>query len=86
MLTPYFGPENPDGELRKSNPFFDLGAKISYTKKINDISIEFSTGIKNIFNSYQNDFDRGMDRDPAYIYGPVSPRKIFFGIKFGNLL
>ena len=86
MLTPYFGPENPDGELRNSNPFFDLGAKISYTKKINDISIEFSTGIKNIFNSYQNDFDRGMDRDPAYIYGPVSPRKIYFGIKFGNLL
>lgn len=86
MLLPYFGTENPDGELRESDNFFDLGAKISYKVKLNGASVEFSGGIKNIFNAYQNDFDSGIDRDPAYIYGPLSPRTIYFGIRFGNLL
>ena len=86
MLVPYFGPENPDGELRKSERFFDLGAKISYLVKLNGASVEFSGGVKNIFNAYQNDFDKGIDRDPAYIYGPTSPRTIYVGIIFGNLL
>ncbi|MEN8250286.1 MAG: TonB-dependent receptor, partial [Bacteroidota bacterium] len=86
MLVPYFGTENPDGELRESKEFFDLGAKLSYKVKLNGGSVEFSGGIKNLFNSYQSDFDIGIDRDPAYIYGPLSPRTIYFGVKFGNIL
>lgn len=31
MIVPYYGTENPDGELRISYPFFDAGAKVSYT-------------------------------------------------------
>lgn len=86
MLTPYFGPENPDGELRISGQFFDLGNKLSYTVKLNGASVEFSAGVKNILNAYQKDFDTGIYRDPAYIYGPVSPRSIIFGIRLGNHL
>lgn len=86
MLVPYFGTENPDGELRESGSFFVLGAKLSYIVKLNGASVEFSGGIKNIFNSYQNDFDIGIDRDPGYIYGPLSPSPICFGIKIGNIL
>lgn len=86
MLVPYFGTENPAGELRVSDNFYDLGTKLSYTYKLNGASVEFSTGIKNILNSYQSDFDRGIDRDPAYVYGPMTPRTIYFGVKFGNLL
>jgi outer membrane receptor for ferrienterochelin and colicins len=86
MLVPYFGPENPDGELRESKDFFDLGLKLSYRVKLNGASVEFSGGVKNIFNAYQSDFDRGIDRDPAYIYGPMLPRTVYFGLKFGNLL
>ena len=86
MLVPYFGTENPDGELRKSESFFDFGVKLSYTAKLNSTSVEFSGGVKNIFNSYQSDFDIGIYRDPAYIYGPLSPRTLYFSITFGNLL
>jgi len=88
MLVPYFGPlTDPDiGELRKSDPFFDLGSKIHYDIKLNGASLQLFTGIKNIFNSFQSDFDSGIDRDPAYIYGPVSPRTVYFGIKIGNEL
>ena len=31
--------------------------------------LDFSAGITNIFNSYQNDFDHGENRDSGYIYG-----------------
>jgi outer membrane receptor for ferrienterochelin and colicins len=72
--------------LRTSSPFFDLGAKLKYTVKLNGAFVEFSGGIKNIFNSYQSDFDTGIERDPAYVYGPMSPRTLYFGVKFGNLL
>ena len=86
MLLPYFGPGAPGGELRESQSFYDLGAKLSYKVKLNGASVEFSGGIKNIFNAYQHDFDRGINRDPGYMYGPLMPRTVYFGIKFGNIL
>jgi len=45
----------------------------------------FSLGVKNIFNSYQDDFDRGPMRDSDYVYGPGAPRTYFFGVKIGKL-
>ncbi|MEA2106243.1 MAG: TonB-dependent receptor [Bacteroidota bacterium] len=89
MLVPYFGPtlaEPEDGELRETNPFVDLGAKLSYQYHLNGASMQIFVGIKNMFNSYQDDFDTGEERDPGYIYGPGQPRTIYFGIKIGNLL
>jgi outer membrane receptor for ferrienterochelin and colicins len=89
MLIPYFGTQLPDGvngELRETNPFLDMGAKFGYTTKLGGVMLEFYTGIKNIFNAYQKDFDFGVDRDPTYIYGPMSPRTIYAGIRMGNFL
>ena len=87
MLAPYFGPEiaEPDeGELRETNSFLDLGIKIKYNYVLNGASIQLYTGIKNIFNAYQNDFDMGIDRDPGYVYGPINPRTLYVGLKIGN--
>ncbi|MCT4602028.1 MAG: TonB-dependent receptor [Marinifilum sp.] len=92
MYVPYYGntildpEEQLEGELRESSSFFDLGAKIEYTTQLNGASVKFWGGVKNIFNSYQDDFDKGEDRDPGYIYGPGNPRIVSFGIKIGNLL
>lgn len=90
MLVPYFGPEIPDpeaGELRKSKSFFDGGIKFHYDMKLTkSVSVQWFAGMKNIFNSYQNDYDKGVDRDPSYIYGPSLPRTVFLGFKIGNLL
>ena len=89
MLVPYFGPEitNPEvGELRESDSFFDTGIKLCYHFRLSDyMKVELNGGVKNIFNSYQEDFDTGIDRDPSYVYGPLSPRTIYFGIKIGSL-
>lgn len=42
--------------------------------------LKLYTGVKNIFNSYQKDFDKGEGRDSGYIYGPSLPRSLFFGM------
>jgi len=90
MLVPYFGTDlaNPEaGTLRQSPQFLDLGLKLTYQLGINEeTNMELSAGVKNLFNAYQSDFDRGIERDPGYIYGPSSPRTIYFGIKVGNML
>jgi outer membrane receptor for ferrienterochelin and colicins len=89
MLVPYFGntiPNPEEGELRRSERFYDLDIKLRFNQRINGAKIQLFGGVKNIFNSYQDDFDTGISRDPGYIYGPKSPRTIYFGIKVGNML
>lgn len=62
--------------------FFDLGAKLFYTFNIgSNTQLQINTGVQNIFNSYQQDFDKGALRDANYIYGPALPRTIFVGTK-----
>ena len=89
MLVPYFGPTiaDPDaGELRESDPFFDMGIKVGQKITLTkEVSLQLYGGVKNIFNSYQDDFDLGDQRDPAYVYGPLSPRTFYFGVKIGNI-
>ena len=87
MLVPYFGNrlENQnEGILKKSPRFFDLGVRLNYNIRINGSAIQIYGGMKNIFNSYQKDFDVGFDRDPGYIYGPGQPRTIYIGLRLGN--
>ena len=89
MLVPYFGESLADqdtGELRESDPFFDLGLKLRYDIKINGATLRLLAGVKNVLNSYQSDFDSGINRDPAYIYGPMNPRTLYLGFKIGNFL
>ncbi|WP_299245576.1 TonB-dependent receptor [uncultured Aquimarina sp.] len=72
--------------LVNTSSFFDMNLKLEYHKDISEnFQITFSSGIKNIFNSYQDDFDTGPLRDSDYIYGPGTPRTFFIGIKFGKL-
>jgi len=87
MLIPYFGPETADpasGELRNTPDFWDTGIKICYHMPFEQLNFHVFAGVKNMFNAYQDDFDTGINRDPAYIYGPMQPRTIYVGLKFGN--
>lgn len=63
--------------------FFDAGLKLAYTFSLSDtIGLEINGGVKNLFDSYQSDIDRGPFRDSVYVYGPMFPRTYFFGLKF----
>lgn len=35
------------------------------------VKMELNAGFKNIFNSFQNDFDEGINRNPGYVYGQL---------------
>lgn len=68
--------------IEHTQPFFDLGLKLSYDIKIyRHITLQINGGVRNILNSYQRDFDRGPQRDSGYIYGPSLPRSAFAGVK-----
>ncbi len=72
----------PEDKLKETDPFFELNTKVSYlfpTSKDSQSGLTLSVGVQNILNSYQEDFDKTADRDPAYIYGPTRPRTYFIG-------
>ncbi len=85
MLVPHvIDPETERTVLKTTPSFFENNTKISYTWKGKDrFAITCFSGVQNIFNSYQSDFDRGADRDAGYVYGPLRPRTFFAGITFG---
>jgi outer membrane receptor for ferrienterochelin and colicins len=63
--------------------FLENNIRLSWTQKIKKkSSVEFFAGMQNIFNSFQQDFDTGPLRDGSFVYGPMRPRTVFFGVKF----
>ncbi len=91
MLVPHYGlpgdagtPENDI--LVNSDPFLETNLKLSYDFDLKqvDSKLQLFGGVTNLFNAYQDDFDRGKFRDSNYIYGPAKPRTFFFGIKIFN--
>ena len=68
-------------EIVTTDSFSELSLKFNYTIPTDIISLDLYTGIKNIFNQYQSDFDIGKSRDSNYIYGPAQPRTTYFGVR-----
>lgn len=72
--------------IKTTPQFFDMGVKFSKDFRLSpEIKLQVNAGVQNVFNSYQRDFDTGVERDGGYIYGPSRPRTIFFGITLGSL-
>jgi len=66
----------------KSPNFYEQNLRAAYTFSLTDnYKLEVFAGVKNIFDQYQKDFDKGKDRDADYIYGPQHPRTYFMGLK-----
>ncbi len=81
MLVQHFAGVIPTDEEVVTPTFFDMGIKISYDIPIYRLySLQISAGVKNIFNAYQKDIDKGVYRDAGYIYGPSLPRTYIFGL------
>jgi outer membrane receptor for ferrienterochelin and colicins len=72
-------------EFKTTRTFSEVNCKIGRTFASKLFNMEVYGGLKNIFNSYQNDFDLGKNRDSNYVYGPAMPRTIFVGLKIINL-
>lgn len=70
-------------DCEKTTPsFFDMGIKLTYDIPLClGTTMQLNCGVQNIFDSYQDDFDKGALRDAGYIYGPTFPRTYFMGLK-----
>lgn len=80
-------PEQLTDEYLSSPSFMELSFKTAYNFNLKELDTNFELygGVKNVFNSYQEDFDTGKNRDSNYIYGPGAPRTIFVGVKLSSL-
>lgn len=62
--------------------FCDVNLRLSYDLRLyREVGLQLYGGVQNLFNAYQRDFDRGVERDSGYIYGPTLPRSWFVGAK-----
>lgn len=85
MYVPHLAGYITEDRLEKTQDFFEFNFKSSYTFSINKhANLQLSGGIQNVFDSYQQDFDQGADRDATYVYGPSRPQTFFVGLKFSN--
>lgn len=85
MIVPLVVSETGFIELRDSPAFLDINLRFSYHLHLSkSLNMRLSAGAQNIFNSYQDDFQTGAQRDSDYIYGPAKPRTFFIGLTLGN--
>lgn len=70
-------------ELKDASAFFEFGTKLSYEFHLSEVTrLQAFVGMNNIFDSFQDDFDRGKYRHGNYIYGPTQPRTIYAGCTY----
>ncbi|MBA3987151.1 MAG: TonB-dependent receptor, partial [Flavobacteriales bacterium] len=85
MIAPRVISDSGFIDLVDTEAFLDITTKITYNFNLKEtFHVEISGGVQNLFNSYQNNFDRGALRDSDFIYGPNRPRTFFVGLKFGD--
>lgn len=83
MLVPHYGGDTHlDDWMKRTPDFFDLGIRLAYDFRIaQQTTLQLSSGVRNILDSYQSDVDRGMNKDAGYIYGPAMPRMFVVGVR-----
>jgi outer membrane receptor for ferrienterochelin and colicins len=83
MKVPHFAGYIEEDVLETTDPFWV--ANVSASKEIaagKGRSFVVSASLLNVFDSFQDDLDKGTFRDAGYIYGPRIPRTFHFGVKY----
>ena len=81
MLVQHFAGYIPEDKEVTTPVFFEWDVKLCYDIPIyKHYTLEINAGVKNLLDHFQQDFDKGMDRDAGYIYGPATPRTFFAGV------
>ncbi len=85
MIVPLVVSDSGFLRLNESQAFFDMNLNAeTHFDVSDDFQITLNAGIKNVFNSFQDDFDVGPTRDSDYVYGPALPRTFFVGLTLGK--
>ena len=81
MLVQHFAGYIPEDKEITTPIFFEWDVKLCYDIPIyKHYTLEINAGVKNLLDHFQQDLDKGMDRDAGYIYGPATPRTFFAGV------
>ena len=59
---------------------FSLKSSYSHSVKRGGFEVKYSLGVKNLNNSFQQQFDSFKNRDSNFIFGPNLPRTFFLGV------
>ena len=85
MIVPLVVSDSGFLSLNESPSFFDMNINTATKFDVSDdFKLTLNLGVKNVFNSIQDDFQVGATRDSDYVYGPAFPRTYFIGLKFGK--
>lgn len=86
MIVPLVVSDSGFLQLNESPAFFDLNINAeTHFDLSGEFQITLNAGVKNLFNSIQDDFQIGAMRDSDYVFGPAFPRTLFMGIKIGKM-
>lgn len=85
MIVPFVISDSGFLSLNETPAFLDLNINAeTHFDFSEDFQLTLNAGVKNMFNSFQDDFDIGPTRDSDYVYGPGLPRTFFIGITIGK--
>ncbi len=86
MIVPLVVSDSGFLSLNESPTFFDMNINAqTHFDFSEDFQLTLNAGVKNVFNSFQDDFDVGPTRDSDYVYGPALPRTFFIGVTIGKM-
>lgn len=83
MKAPHYAGYILEDRLETTSPFWVLNLKLHRPISLTEsCTISIFLGAYNFLDSYQNDLDKGADRDSGYVYGPAKPRSFYAGFEF----
>lgn len=83
MKVPHYAGYIDEDRLETTSTFWVLNLKLHRLINITEnYRVSLFLGAYNVLNSYQEDLDKGVDRDSGYVYGPAKPRSFYLGFEF----
>lgn len=80
MKAKHFAGFIPEDRLETTPTFLTWDVNLARTVSLGSGDawpVTLRLGVKNLTDEFQEDLDRGRDRDSTYVYGPRAPRSVF---------
>jgi outer membrane receptor for ferrienterochelin and colicins len=81
MLVPHYAGYINEDRLEETEDFHEFNLRLEVPFNRLGVPVSLILMAKNITDAFQDDFDKGPDRDAGYVYGPRQPRTISAGLK-----
>jgi outer membrane receptor for ferrienterochelin and colicins len=83
MKAPHYAGYIKEDGLEDTSSFWVVNIRLHKPVNITgSYEVLMFLGAYNVLNSYQEDLDKGMDRDSGYVYGPAKPFSLYAGFEF----